>query len=78
MQKRKAALTNATEIGCHISIGASCQGQATIPEIGNWFLCQLAGKAIYEELHPETKSGGDRRRPDRQVGALKDADRFAG
>lgn len=33
-------------------------------------------KEAYEALHPETKNGGDRRGPDRQVGELKEADRF--
>lgn len=33
-------------------------------------------KDAYEALHPETKNGGDRRGPDRQVGELKEADRF--
>lgn len=33
-------------------------------------------KDAYEALHPETRNGGDRRGPDRQVGELKEADRF--
>jgi ParB family chromosome partitioning protein len=33
-------------------------------------------KDAYEALHPETRNGGDRRGPDRQVGELKTSDRF--
>jgi hypothetical protein len=37
IQNRKAALKNAREIGCHISMGASGIREARIPECGNRF-----------------------------------------